>query len=91
MIKDDMGLPLVKYTYNEWGVCSMTAFNLENEENIIVNSNSLNAGVLDNAYYLQEEILIGIVIVAGLIIIGAIIASAVATGGQSLWELALAF
>ena len=31
MIKDDMGLPLVKYTYNEWGVCSMTAFNLDNQ------------------------------------------------------------
>ena len=30
MIKDDMGVPLVRYTYNEWGVCFVEAFNLNN-------------------------------------------------------------
>ena len=63
MIKDDMGLPLVKYTYNEWGICSMTAFNLDNQGAAALELGNLNpfryrGYVYDSEtgfYYLQSR------------------------------------
>ena len=55
MIKDDMGLPLVKYTYNEWGVCSMTAFNLDNQGAAALELGNLNPFRYRGYYYDAES------------------------------------
>ena len=55
MIKDDMGLPLVKYTYNEWGVCSMTAFNLDNQGAAALELGNLNPFRYRGYYYDTES------------------------------------
>ena len=55
MIKDDMGLPLVKYTYNEWGVCFVEAFNLNNNAAAELALGNLNPFRYRGYYYDTES------------------------------------
>ena len=55
MIKDDMGVPLVRYTYNEWGVCFVEAFNLNNNAAAELALGNLNPFRYRGYYYDTES------------------------------------
>ena len=55
MIKDDMGVPLVRYTYNEWGVCFVEAFNLNNNAAAELALGNLNPFRYRGYYYDSES------------------------------------
>ena len=55
MIKDAMGVPLVRYTYNEWGVCFVEVFNLNNNAEAELALGNLNPFRYRGYYYDTES------------------------------------